>query len=296
MKKKITFSKSGAISTKKTEESIVSKVLGNLFATTAAEYDKASGSYSLNGLRVTEEDMSAIYGNKEAIDKLDLWQVLRGCNDRTILPCKKEVGVRLKNRPLKGFYSFADSRLEVLKFSENQTLDSTDEKELLPVESLNGTFCNCKELRIIYPMNIATVDSIGPDTFNGCTALQELRLHGLKTSLNIATVSELSYRSLLYMVTNKGSGSNINITISPATYKYLTALEQPDEGVGGTSEEWQNLYRDAQTKGIVFDTAGIIAYIQKSTLYMSKGGVNDTTLFIDDTSSCNISNGAIYFQ
>ncbi|MBQ8271311.1 MAG: hypothetical protein IJZ22_08960 [Bacteroidaceae bacterium] len=295
MKKKITFSKSGARSTKRTEEDIISKALGNLFATTAAVYDRASVYYSLNGLKVTEGEMVAIYGNKEVIDKLDLWQVMRGSCARTIMPCEKEVGVRLKNRPLKGYYSFADSLLEVLKFSEGQTLDCTDEKELLPVESLDGTFCNCKELRIIYPMNIAAVDSIGEDTFKECTALQELRLHGLKTSLDIAAASQISYNSLLYMVANNGNSGSIGITVSPATYKYLTALELPSGSVGGTSEEWQNLHNVAQTKGIMFNTSGIIAYVQNGTLHLNNGVVDETTLVINDA-SCNISDGIICFQ
>lgn len=265
-----------------------------LFATTQAVYDSGSNCYSLNGLSgICEEEMIEIYSRKEAINGLDLWQVLRNISIRTIVPCDKEVGLRLKNRPLKGFYSFADSLFEVLKFSHGQTLDTTDVKELLPVESLNGTFCQCKRLHTIYPMDVSAVDSISYETFKGCTALRELRLHGLRCSLNLSMVPLLSYASLLYIVSNAGDTTGINIALNPATYKYLNGLELPGSSIGGTGEEWQALHRNARLKGFTFGTSGTVAYVKEKTLHIDRGVYDKNILTINDTSSCSISNNAL---
>lgn len=261
-----------------------------LLATTQAVYDSGSNCYSLNGLSdISEEEMIEIYSRKEAIDGLDLWQVLRNSSIRTIVPCEKEVGMRLKNRPLKGYYSFADSLLEVLKFSHRQTLDTTDVKELLPVESLNGTFCQCRCLHTVYPMDVSAVESIGYETFKGCSALKELRLYGLRSSLNLSMVPLLTYTSLLYIVSNAGDTTGINITLNPATYKYLTGLELPGSSIGGTSEEWQVLHRNARLKGFTFGSSGTVAYVKDATLHIDKGVCDKNILTINDTSSCSIS-------
>ena len=294
MKKKITFSKSGARSAKRAEARCISQALRMLFATTQAVYDSGGNRYSLNGLSdISEEEMIEIYSRKEAIDGLDLWQVLRNGSIRTIVPCEKEVGLRLKNRPLKGYYSFADSLLEVLKFSHRQTLDTTDVKELLPVESLNGTFCQCRCLHTVYPMDVSAVESIGYETFKGCTALKELRLYGLRSSLNLSMVPLLTYASLLYIVSNAGDTTGINITLNPATYKYLTGLEVPGSYIGGTSEEWQVLHRNARLKGFTFGTSGTVAYVKENTLHIDRGVYDKNILTINDTSSCSISDKAL---
>ena len=82
--------------------------------------------------------------------------------------------------------------------------------ELLPVESLNGTFCQCKCLHTVYPMDVSAVNSISYETFKGCSALKELRLYGLRSSLNLSMVPLLTYASLLYIVSNAGDTTGIN--------------------------------------------------------------------------------------
>lgn len=295
MKKKITFSKSGVGNLRKSEEDIRLKAIDFFLQTTGAVRSDTSNNYVLNGLTdIKKEEMCAIYDKKESIYNLDLWEVLRGCSARTIPPCGKRVGSVLKNRPLKGYYSFADSLLEVLKFGREQTLDECGAEELLPVESLDGTFSNCRKLHTIYPMNIANVHNIGYKTFENCTALNELRLHGLCSPLNLASSPLLSHASLLYIINNKSEVTNVAIAINPATYKYLTALQKPDNAVGGTTEGWKELYKKAEEKGVVFNTPGTVAYVVRETLFTDKGCVEENILTIEDAYCC-VEETELYF-
>lgn len=296
MKKNITFSKSGVIGLKSSEKSIAAKILEMLFAGIAVR-NASHGSYSLNGLSdISENEMVAIYNKKEAIYNLDVPQLLNNEEVRTIVPCEKEVGVRLKNRPLNGNLTFADSGVEVLKFSKKQLLDTINEKEIMPVVGLDGTFKECKKLRVVYPMNITGVDEIAADTFKGCTALQELRLYGLATPLDISSSPLLSYGSLLYMVTNCKNSDSVSIVVSADTFKYLVAMELPNENIGGTAGQWLALFEDAGAKGINFDTPGCFAYVMDNTLCMNRSVVDEDVLNIDENFSCSVSGGVLCFQ
>ncbi len=295
MKKKITFSKSGVGNIQKSKDDILSQALERLFGCTGATRNRENNYYSLNGIsNISEEEMTAIYNKKEAINNLDLHEVLRGCNIRTIVPCKSHPGTRFKQRPLKGYYSFAYSSLEVLKFSNEQTLDSCESEELLPAESLDSTFLNCDKLRIIYPINVADVNNIGDKTFDNCTALQEVRLHGLNSPLNLSSSPLLSYKSLLYLIENKKSDTKTGVAITPTTYKYLATLQEPEESVGGTREEWAALLQKATEKKISFSTPGTVAYITEEVINISKGDINDKRLTIEDV-YCNIDKETLCF-
>ncbi len=295
MKKKITFSNSGVSNIKKAEEDIALKALEQLFLNIGVTPSESGNTYSLNGVEEIErEDMCIIFCQKEIIDKLDEWEVARGSNARTIVPCKQRCGVRLKNRPLKGYYSFAESKIEVLKFGADQTLDTSKEGELLPVENLDGTFYRCGSLRIVYPMNLSGVTTIGHNTFEGCSALNEVRLFDPECSLNLASSPRLSYASLLYLIENKKNDTSIRVAVAPHTYKYMIALREPDETVGGTADGWNALSQKALERGIVFHTPATIARTADTTLKIDKGGVADACLTIDD-SYCCVQNGVLTF-
>ena len=293
--KKITFSHSGVGNVMRVKEEIVATVFERMFAAIGATRDKFNDTYLLNGIEdITEEEMVAIFCDKEAIDKLDVEKLLYGCGVRTIVPCRGEVGIRLKNRPLKGAYCFARSGVEVLKFGEEQILDDADAKELLPVERLEGTFCGCAALRVVYPMDVSSVGFISGDTFEGCENLRELRLCGLGVSLDVASSPLLSYKSLLYIVDNKNSEVAIEVAVNPATYKYLHSAQIAGDGVGGRVDEWDMLLESASAKGVKFSTPAFVAYIRGAVLYINRGEVCDESLIIAEP-CCFVSEAFLNF-
>lgn len=294
-KNKITFSRSGIANAQKIEQEIISKTFAKIFAAEGVAHNENNNTYSLNDIEnISEEEMMEIYSNKEAIDKLHLPQVLHSCKARTLVACRKEVGTRFKKQPLNGFQSFAESDLEVLRFGEEQTLDATDSKDLLPVDGLEGTFKGCYVLRIIYPMDVSKVEEIGDDTFKNCNSLQELRLYGLKTSVDLSSSPRLSYRSLLYIMENKEMDAEIELSVNSATYRYLYSSKTPDSNIGGTTDEWSALRENAILKNVKFDCPACVAYVKEDVLHINKGEIEEGTL-IFDKQHCIVANNALSF-
>lgn len=254
MKKTITFSKAGTSYIAKKLHEAVSIPLRMLFTAAGATANEENELYSLNGIEdITPQQMLAIYTRKEAIDNLDLPHALEGCSIRTILPCLQPVGERLGSRPLNGKRTFAESSIEVVKFGNGQEIDSCDEAHAMPTTQLAGTFSGCSALHTIYPMNLKNVSRIGSDTFEGCTALKEVRLYALSAAVRLCHSSLVSYQSLLYAVANSRNGG-FEITLHPATYRYLMTMESAPASVGGTASEWRALQAEGEKKNIAFNT------------------------------------------
>ena len=205
--------------------------------------------------------------------------ILQGCNIRTIIPSHQATGMLLKQHPLNGEESFAESNLEILKFGNRQDIDSTDEKELLPATEMRGTFRNCKKLHTIYPINMKNVSTVSDDTFAGCDTLHEVRLYGLGTSISLAHSPMTSYRSLLYAVTNS-RGEGFEIALHPTTYKYLIGMIAAPTYVGGTESEWYALHTKAANRNIKFVTEEKILFVKNSTIQSNCITIEDDTMVI----------------
>lgn len=281
MKKTITFSKAGTSFIARKLQRKENYILKSFFITAGATANEENGFYTLNGINdITEEEMFAIYMHKDAVDNLDLPHALQGCGIRSIIPCRQAVGLRLKNRPLNGENSFAGSSVEVLKFGNGQELDCTEGSELLPASGLNGTFCGCTKLHTVYPINIKEVSSVTDNTFEGCAALRELRLHGLRCSIKLTHSPLISYKSLLYIVLNSCEGAEI--VLHPTTYKYLITMEPAPTAVGGTDNEWIELQEIAAGKNVLFTTTENIAYAKDDTMYINYIDGNEESLILDE--------------
>ena len=269
MKKTITFSKAGTSYIAEKLNEAVSIPLGMLFTAAGATADEENDLYSLNGIEdITPQQMLAIYTRKEAIDNLHLPHALEGCSIRTILPCPQAVGERLAGRPLNGERTFARSSIEVVKFGNGQNIDSSDQAHTMPTTLLAGTFCGCAALHTIYPMNLKNVNHIGSDTFEGCAALKEVRLCALGAAVRLCHSPQVSYQSLLYAVTNSSNGG-FEITLHPATYRYLMTIERAPASVGGTESEWAALQTEGEKKNIAFNTTQFYILTAKEWLGVS---------------------------
>lgn len=284
MRKTITFSKAGTSYIARRLQEERSLLLKRFFMAAGATTNENDDSYSLNGIKdITEEQMLAIYMHKDAVKELDMPHILQGCNIRTIIPGHQAAGMLLKNRPLNGEESFAESNLEILKFGNRQDIDNTDEKELLPATEMRGTFRNCKKLHTIYPINMKNVSAVSDDTFAGCDALHEVRLYGLGTSLNLGCSPMTSYNSLLYAVTNS-SGEELKIALHPTTYKYLIGMIAAPTYVGGTECEWYALHTKAANRNIKFVTEEKILFVKNDTIRSNHIAIEDDAMVIANES------------
>lgn len=280
MEKIITFSKSNASYLARRLNEATNDTLKPFFVAAGAVYNKERGVYSINGIEgLSTDEMLEIYLHKEAIDNLDLPQALQGCTARTIIPCRQAVGIRLKHRPLNGEKTFADSSVQVLKFGNGQTLDCTNESEILPAEKLEGTFAKCRALHTIYPINLANASNVSCDAFEDCVALREVRLYRLGHSVSFAQSPLISYNSLLYALVNC-NGAGIDIAVHPTTYKYLLAVENAPSTVGGTGKEWAGLLNNGAKKGINFITGERFILVDGATLCINNVTANGDTLDI----------------
>lgn len=285
MKRNITLSNSASSYLKRLEREKSNSALRILFTVAGADFSQKENRYTLNGVTgINNEEMASIYNHKEAVYRLTETRALEGCAIRTIFPCNGKAGVRLATLPLHGERSFAETPLEILKCGNTQTLDGTDTDEMIKANCLRGTFCDCQALHIVYPINITDCSTISSDTFKNCSALNELRLFGLKHDIDLSYSANMSYKSLKYMVDN--ATGKITITIHPDTYKYyITRLESPVH-IGGTKAEWEALHKRADKKGICFTTLLLIAYIRNDSLNINKGKVDDGILRISATDCC----------
>lgn len=283
MKKTITFSKTGTSYIARRLENEKKSPLKILFLAAGASASDKEGFFTINGIDdMNEDEMLLIYMHKDAIDNLDIPRALQNCKVRTILPCKQPVGERLKTRPLNGERTFDRCSIEILKFGSGQELDSTEEANILPAAGMEGTFCGCSSLHTVFPINIKAVSNISDDTFEECAALQEIRLYGLNATINLTHSPLVSYKSILYAITNSCNKISIDFAVHPDTYRYIQTLKEAPSKIGGTTTEWNTLHTKAVKKNIHFSTTEFIVFVNKQTLCLNNVNIEQGTLKLQE--------------
>ena len=105
----------------------------------------------------------------------------------------------------------------------------------------NEAFNGCSSLRTIEgTLNVSLVAQISNGTFGGCTSLAEVRIKGLKTSINLADCQRLSLESIRYLVENAQTVTGQSIDLS------RTLLETHEEELGELGDT-------ASDKGFTFN-------------------------------------------
>ena len=234
----------GSVTAQKLSADVREKVdnpLRPLFIATGAEYndtgaDKTktapwgetvihkAGYYYLNGLGdITEEQMMAIYLNKDIVKMLDIGRIAQGNQMlRTMLPIKSVlVSDTISKRAFSGLFSFAQSAIEVFGVSMSVPLNTSSSEHTISCSTLHGTFFDCTMLRLVYPINVKNVTSISNNTFRGCHLLEELRLFALVTNLDLSDSSNITKDSIMYIVLNSNISSAKSIILHPGAYTRL---------------------------------------------------------------------------
>ena len=81
------------------------------------------------------------------------------------------------------------------------------------LKSASMAFYGCSSLRKIdATIDISTCDNVG-NAFNGCTAIEEVRIKGLKVDLDLSACANLSVESVKYLVDNLQQVTGKSITL-----------------------------------------------------------------------------------
>lgn len=110
------------------------------------------------------------------------------------------------------------------------------------LKSASMAFYGCSSLRKIdATIDISTCDNVG-NAFNGCTAIEEVRIKGLKVSLDLSSCANLSLESVRYLVENAQTVTSQSINLSR---KLLEAHEEELSELGDTASDkgWTFNYR-----------------------------------------------------
>ena len=91
------------------------------------------------------------------------------------------------------------------------------------VKNMNGAFRFCSALqRVDGVFDVSRTEKSITDSFVGCVKLQEIRMHGIKSSVIFQDSPLLSAESITYMVENAINTAPITITLHPDAYARLT--------------------------------------------------------------------------
>lgn len=110
-------------------------------------------------------------------------------------------------------------------FSNCHSLRSIPMLDTSKVTTLNYAFNYCYSIEKIYLTDVNATTSMSY-TFNNCTALRILQMRDAQVAYSLNTSRPLAKESLLYLVNNVATDSDITITLSTITYdRYATDLD-----------------------------------------------------------------------
>nr|DAE04002.1 MAG TPA: hypothetical protein [Siphoviridae sp. ctCeQ13] len=192
--------------------------LRDLYISAGAKYNETTGFYELNGLTdITEEQMRVIY---KYAGTPQVKAAFAYSKARTNLPMPG-----MYNGSLYDQMFFNCSALEIVNLGYRQAPAMLTSNI---IEVLGGTpFVGCRKLHTIYGILISYNPSFNwSGIFDDCTALKEVRIKQLQTSIPLSASLNLSKESVLYMITNANPPSgaaagSIAITLHPTAYARL---------------------------------------------------------------------------
>lgn len=102
-------------------------------------------------------------------------------------------------------------------FANCNSLRSITLLDTSKVTTLNYAFNYCYSIEKIYLTDVNTITSMSY-AFNNCTALRILQMQGVQVAYSLNTSRPLAKESLLYLVNNVATDSDITIILSTITY------------------------------------------------------------------------------
>lgn len=223
--------------------------LRKLYTNAGAVYNPTTGLYSLNGLTdITEDEMAVIYADTYRKQcGQDLSFLYTATKARTNFAPTN----RADNLPELNFldaFMFC-THIEVALIGREYQ-DDYPVVRYLKFSNLSEAFYSCTRLKkIIGVLNLTNCTGSLGTTFNGCNALEDVQILGLKSSLDLQS-PVISYDSLRFLVDHAANTSIITVKVHPTVWDWLNGGAQPTEG--HTAAEWQAINTDANAKHISF--------------------------------------------
>lgn len=128
---------------------------------------------------------------------------------------------------------------------------ATSVNNTVRAKSIDGIFFqDIKLVKVLGQIEIGDVNIIRGSAFGNCTALEEVKLSGLKCDLPMGECQSLSYDSLKFIIDNATNTSTITITVHAEVYDKLAGTAH---GLGDQeAAEWTALLEAASKKNILF--------------------------------------------
>ena len=193
-----------------------SGTLRDLYISAGAKYNEATGYYELNGLTdITEEEMRVIYKYAGTPQTKAAFAYSKA---RTNLPMPG-----MYNGTMYGAMFYGCTNLEVAYLGNKQSSPTSYDVPLVYTEG-NNCFYLCKKLKKIYGKIYQRNN--WDLTFGDCSALEEVRIAELYSSIQLSWSPNLSKESVQYMITNAkplsgAAAGSIAITLHPTAYARL---------------------------------------------------------------------------
>lgn len=194
--------------------------LRGLYISAGAEYNEATGFYSLNGLTdITEEQMRIIYEKTWG-----WWLHLPSLNGfgsalpRTNIPCPDyKIIAYASNISMRSIFAVSgnDDNLEVLNLRALYTPAAFDE---IKIVDFNWAFQGDKKIREV--QGIINVEEARSDLNIGGN-IGTINIKGLKVNIRFYNSQRLSKESVLYMINNSKATSAITIGLKQAVYDVM---------------------------------------------------------------------------
>lgn len=191
--------------------------LRDLYISAGAKYNEATGFYELNGLTdITEEQMRVIY---KYAGTPQVKAAFAYSKARTNLPMPG-----MCNGYLLDTMFYACYNLEVVYLGNRRLAPSLYDEPLVYLEG-NNCFYLCQKLEKIYGKIYQRINNWDL-MFGECSALKEVRIADLYSSIQLSWSPNLSKESVQYMITNakpqRGAAvGSITITLHPTAYARL---------------------------------------------------------------------------
>lgn len=194
-----------------------SGTLRDLYISAGAKYNERTGFYELNGLTdITEKQMRVIY---KYAGTPQVKAAFAYSKARTNLPMPG-----MFNGSVYGAMFYACSNLEVAYLGNKQSSPTSYDVPPVYTEG-NNFFYLCTKLKKIYGKIHQRINDWDL-TFGDCSALEEVRIADLYSSIQLSWSPNLSKESVQYMITNANPPSgaaagSIAITLHPTAYARL---------------------------------------------------------------------------
>ena len=221
--------------------------LWNNVCSNSGHYNADTGYYELNGItNLSYQDALLIYqATSNMYVNTDMASMFEYSFCKTTIPLhQNRANVILGQVERIDFRNaFKNSVIQVLNLGTQ-----------INVSKASGAFQMCLALREINTMiNVENVlETDLQNMFTTCLNLETVYLMGLCASIAINSSSKLKYDSLRSLVDDSLNTEAITVKVASATYNYLTGAATPPVSVGGTSDDWIQLAKDATDKQISF--------------------------------------------